>query len=263
MSKKKFRHFVVIHEDMKDDLDEDVVPRNSIRCVLSVKDILKAYTLHQNKHPTTDQTKKVVPGTASENATKESLDRPEQGVEQKVEAEQEQSSKLLPGKVNLQYTVVYKANSFQINIIRIVETAASMVATKYSKIPLILNTRMEDKITVMDAVEAMTKHSMGSVIILDEEQRVCGIFTERDYLNKIVHRRKNPSKVLVQDACTSDVFTVNEQDSLETCAEYAAHKLVLLLFGQIDRGVRIIDLCAVELSETFQLSTRTMRWQDC
>lgn len=99
-----------------------------------------------------------------------------------------------------------------------------MVATKYSKIPLILNTRMEDKITVMEAVEAMTKHSMGSVIILDEDQRVCGIFTERDYLKKIVHRRKNPSKVLVQDVCTSDVLTVNEQESLETLSEYAAHK---------------------------------------
>lgn len=98
MSKKKFRHFVVIHEDMKDGLDEDVVPRNAIRCVLSVKDILKAYTLHQSNQPTTDGTKASIPGTASEKAADES---PEQGVEQKVETEHEQSSKSLPGKINL------------------------------------------------------------------------------------------------------------------------------------------------------------------
>ena len=43
MSKKRFRHFAVIHETMKENIKEDTVPEEAMRCVLSIKDILKSY----------------------------------------------------------------------------------------------------------------------------------------------------------------------------------------------------------------------------
>ena len=43
MSKKRFRHFAVIHETMKENVKDDTVPEEAMRCVLSIKDILKSY----------------------------------------------------------------------------------------------------------------------------------------------------------------------------------------------------------------------------
>lgn len=43
MSKKRFRHFAVIREEMKDTVTGDTVPEDAMRCVLSISDIIKSY----------------------------------------------------------------------------------------------------------------------------------------------------------------------------------------------------------------------------
>eukprot|EP01138_Halocafeteria_seosinensis_P013336 gb/GECG01013622.1/.p1 GENE.gb/GECG01013622.1/~~gb/GECG01013622.1/.p1 ORF type:complete len:541 (+),score=61.57 gb/GECG01013622.1/:1-1623(+) len=51
---------------------------------------------------------------------------------------------------------------------------------------LLLNARIEDKITVADAVNEMAEQGMSCVAIVDKEGHLQGIFTARDYLFRVV-----------------------------------------------------------------------------
>jgi CBS domain-containing protein len=64
--------------------------------------------------------------------------------------------------------------------------------------------------SVLSAIELMVDHDQGSVIVLDEKDRVIGIFTERDVLR---HYLTNQSKFLhlkVSEVMSSPVQTVPE-----------------------------------------------------
>ena len=45
--------------------------------------------------------------------------------------------------------------------------------------------------TVLKAVKAMAKDNFGSVVIVDKDKKVKGIFTERDVMNKLVNNVMN------------------------------------------------------------------------
>ena len=62
--------------------------------------------------------------------------------------------------------------------------------------------------SVLSAIELMVDHDQGSVIVLDENEKVIGIFTERDVLR---HYMTNQSKFLhlkVSEVMSSPVQTV-------------------------------------------------------
>ncbi len=64
--------------------------------------------------------------------------------------------------------------------------------------------------SVLSAIELMVEHDQGSVIVLDEKDKVIGIFTERDVLR---HYLTNQSKFLhlkVSEVMSSPVQTVPE-----------------------------------------------------
>jgi CBS domain-containing protein len=64
--------------------------------------------------------------------------------------------------------------------------------------------------SVLSAIELMVEHDQGSVIVIDENDKVIGIFTERDVLR---HYLTNQSKFLhlkVSEVMSSPVQTVPE-----------------------------------------------------
>ncbi|MFQ5906754.1 MAG: cyclic nucleotide-binding/CBS domain-containing protein [bacterium] len=61
--------------------------------------------------------------------------------------------------------------------------------------------------TVASAVKEMANHNVGSLVIV-ENQRPVGIFTERDLLKRVVAPGKDPAKMKIGDVMTKDVFTV-------------------------------------------------------
>lgn len=64
--------------------------------------------------------------------------------------------------------------------------------------------------SVLSAIELMVEHDQGSVIVIDDNDKVIGIFTERDVLR---HYLTNQSKFLhlkVSEVMSSPVHTVPE-----------------------------------------------------
>jgi CBS domain-containing protein len=61
--------------------------------------------------------------------------------------------------------------------------------------------------TVMEAVELMAAARVGSVLVVDDD-RVEGIFSERDVMLRVVMENRDPRKTEVEEVMTSPVHTI-------------------------------------------------------
>lgn len=64
--------------------------------------------------------------------------------------------------------------------------------------------------TIFDAVQIM-KNKNSDAIIIVEQNKPLGIFTERDLLKKVVAERKNPDITKIQDVMTSPIATITKE----------------------------------------------------
>lgn len=60
--------------------------------------------------------------------------------------------------------------------------------------------------TVLEATRMMNQHQIGSLLIIDED-RVAGIFTERDVLRRVVAEMKDPASTTVGSVMSDEVVT--------------------------------------------------------
>ena len=68
--------------------------------------------------------------------------------------------------------------------------------------------------TVLSATQQMNEHSIGSLIVTDAG-RLCGIFTERDVLRRIVVAQRNPVETLVGDVMTTHVACCSLESTVD------------------------------------------------
>jgi CBS domain-containing protein len=67
--------------------------------------------------------------------------------------------------------------------------------------------------TVIDAVNAMNDHHVGSVLVCEGGYPV-GIFSERDVLVRVVATQRDPRQTLVRDVMTTRLYTASQDDTL-------------------------------------------------
>jgi len=67
--------------------------------------------------------------------------------------------------------------------------------------------------TVIDAVNKMNDHHVGSVLVCEDGYPV-GIFSERDVLVRIVAVHRDPRQTLVRDVMTTRLYTASPDDTL-------------------------------------------------
>jgi len=70
---------------------------------------------------------------------------------------------------------------------------------------------------VFEALELMAEKSCGALVVLDDEDCLAGVISERDYARKVVLLRKTSVDTPVSEIMTADVVTVTEDDSLDHC----------------------------------------------
>jgi len=61
---------------------------------------------------------------------------------------------------------------------------------------------------VMKAVELMSEHGIGSVVVIGPKREVLGILTERDLITRVLAKRLDPNEVKVQDIMSRPVVTI-------------------------------------------------------
>ena len=67
--------------------------------------------------------------------------------------------------------------------------------------------------TVIDAVNTMNDHHVGSVLVCEGGYPV-GVFSERDVLVRVVAAQRDPRQTLVRDVMTTRLYTASPDDTL-------------------------------------------------
>lgn len=70
--------------------------------------------------------------------------------------------------------------------------------------------------TVFDAIKLMAEKNIGALLVMSGDL-LLGVFTERDYSRKIALQGKSSRETLVGEVMSSQVVTVETDDSVENC----------------------------------------------
>ncbi|MBT8062130.1 MAG: CBS domain-containing protein [Xanthomonadales bacterium] len=81
---------------------------------------------------------------------------------------------------------------------------------------LVLAVKQND--SVFDAIRLMAEVNVGAVLVT-EEKSIIGIFTERDYLQKIALNSRSSRNTEVKEVMSSPVITATPHDSVRQCME--------------------------------------------
>ena len=67
---------------------------------------------------------------------------------------------------------------------------------------------------VSDAVNIMSEKNYGSVIIVDKQEKVIGVVTERDIVKKLINNNMSPKTTKLEDIMTPNPRVANENDDV-------------------------------------------------
>ena len=102
--------------------------------------------------------------------------------------------------------------------------------------------------SVHEAAQAMRDADIGDVIVI-ENQRVCGIVTDRDIVVRTVAEARDPATTTLADICSHPLLIVSPTDSVEKAVRlmgtYALRRVPVVEAGQPVGIVSLGDL-AVE-----------------
>ncbi|MDX5421437.1 MAG: CBS domain-containing protein [Hymenobacteraceae bacterium] len=96
--------------------------------------------------------------------------------------------------------------------------------------------------TVYNALELMVEKNVGALLVLDDEKFV-GIFTERDYARKVILRGKASRETLVQEIMSEHPLTVTPDNTVEECMNLMTNKYIRHLpVMENDRLVGLVSM---------------------
>ncbi|MDB5292473.1 MAG: putative signal transduction protein with domain [Phycisphaerales bacterium] len=72
--------------------------------------------------------------------------------------------------------------------------------------------------TALQAIQKMNQHRIGAMVVMDAD-RVAGIFTERDVMQRVVGEQMNAADISVGEVMTRDVVCCSPDASLEEMSE--------------------------------------------
>ena len=73
--------------------------------------------------------------------------------------------------------------------------------------------------SVRKACEYMTEHKVGAVAVQDDDGNCCGVFSERDLLNRVVARGVNAKSTAVSEVMSPELVTARPEESCLVAAE--------------------------------------------
>lgn len=106
--------------------------------------------------------------------------------------------------------------------------------------------------SVREAIEIMSDANIGAVIV-QEDNRAVGIFTERDYLRKIALKGRASRDTRLHEVMSSPLITINPDDAvdaaMETMTTCRCRHLPVMSDDTLDGIVSLGDLVKFSLQE--------------
>jgi len=70
-----------------------------------------------------------------------------------------------------------------------------------------------------EAARCMRESDIGDVLVLDQDDAVCGVVTDRDIVVRSVADGQDPTSARLGDICTRDLLSLRSDDSVERAVE--------------------------------------------
>lgn len=116
--------------------------------------------------------------------------------------------------------------------------------------------------TVLEAIGTMSQANIGAIVIV-QDGKAAGIFTERDYLRKIALEGRSSGSTTVSEVMSSPLITVDPgestKDAMETMTECRCRHLIVTegeeMVGIVSLGDLVKHMLVVAEAEVEQLSS--------
>jgi CBS domain-containing protein len=97
--------------------------------------------------------------------------------------------------------------------------------------------------TVIEAAKIMRENDIGDVVVL-EDNRLCGILTDRDIVVRGLARGADPATTKVGDICSRDLTTVAPTTSVAQAIQVMRSKAIRRL-PVVEEGGRIVGIVSI------------------
>jgi len=107
--------------------------------------------------------------------------------------------------------------------------------------------------TALDAAEYMASRNIGAVCVLDGEEKLCGIFSERDLLKRVVVNKLDPANTPIRDVMSEPRAVIEcddtPHDALERMEMVGSRHLPVVDGDKFVGMLSMRDIMRVEISE--------------
>ena len=79
--------------------------------------------------------------------------------------------------------------------------------------------------TVLEAITVMADKTIGSLVIMDDDE-LLGIITERDYARKVIIKGRSSRTTLCSEIMTTGVFTTSSSETVNSCMALMTEKRI-------------------------------------
>ncbi len=80
--------------------------------------------------------------------------------------------------------------------------------------------------SVYEALEVLEENNLGSLIVLEDDGTLDGIFTERDYARKVILKGRSSRETLVRQIMTEDPIFVSPDTQISDCMKLMSQKFI-------------------------------------
>ena len=71
--------------------------------------------------------------------------------------------------------------------------------------------------TVLDALHLLAERNIGVLPVVDADEKLVGIFSERDYARRVILLGRTSNDTQISEVMTENVYTVGPDDEIEDC----------------------------------------------
>ena len=71
--------------------------------------------------------------------------------------------------------------------------------------------------SVLDAIKMMAQKGVGALLVMNDDAKLVGIISERDYARKVILEGRSSEKTPVRDIMTADVISARPEQTVEEC----------------------------------------------
>ena len=104
--------------------------------------------------------------------------------------------------------------------------------------------------TIRQTARRMTQNNIGAVAVLDDENHLTGIFTERDLMTRVVAESRDPDTLTVGEVMTTKIVVATSKDnvsaSVQKMHDVGCRHLPIVDDGKLVGMISLRDLLQVD-----------------